>query len=857
MNPVAHRVTNTVRNRLGRASAAVGVMAAAHRKDGRDGPRGQSSRPVTGGRAQRLYRARCAVGVLTALLMVLAFGTYVTGNVGRTFADFGMIAAMLLGSVNCALAAWSASGRLRIAWASLSAASMSWAVGQSIWSWYELVLQVETPFPGPADAGYLGFPVGAVIALAVFPSNVSQADRRRMALDGLMTASAVGLVSWATTLGAVVNAGGDSLLGTAVSVAYPLSDIMLLVVCVIVLSRSRTHRVPLALIAAGLVLMSVADSGFAYLVATDSYATGSLFDLGWFFAGGLLAFATLTPGATSNESPAQTLAIAGAILPYIPLGGAVGIIAWQYASGRQPSGVETGLAVVIVLLVLLRQFLTLGDNQRLAFALAEREAELRHQAFHDRLTGLANRALFVDRVAHALELHRRDRRPVAICFLDLDGFKAVNDTLGHSAGDDLLREASARFREVLSEADTLARFGGDEFAVLLEDQSDPAEVGRALLEILRKPFTLEHGEMSVLASIGVAQVDLVDPTPTVDELLQRADLAMYVVKRSGKADVLLHSAGLQLSEIDDTVLGRDLAQALVDNQITVAFQPIIDLSTGRLDTLEALARWTLGGRPVSPEVFVRVAELCGLIDPLFKFVLADACEQLARWTALPGGSAVRVSVNVSPGQLSSLELPPSVAAELARHGLAGDRLVLEITETGGLMNTTTSHLVCHELRQLGVRLSVDDFGTGLSSFARLRDLPIDEVKIDRSFVADVDQDDARRRFVGGVLAFAERVGITVVAEGVEREAELVTLTELGCHRAQGFLFSPPILADSVDALLLSPGSWQRGIPLPRGAPPAAANGHAPADHHASADRHASEDRHASTRPAGQSRLGTE
>jgi diguanylate cyclase (GGDEF)-like protein len=412
-------------------------------------------------------------------------------------------------------------------------------------------------------------------------------------------------------------------------------------------------------------------------------------------------------------------------------------------------------------------------------------------------------------VAHALELHRRDRRPLAICFLDLDGFKAVNDQLGHIAGDDLLREASARFRSVLSDADTLARFGGDEFAILLESQADPTEVAHALLGSLLVPFNFSGREVSVLASIGVAQAGLVDSTPTVDELLMRADLAMYVVKRRGKADVLLHTPGLELQELDDVLLGRALGQALIDKELTLFFQPIVDLSTGRLDTLEALARWSPGGRPVSPETFVRVAESYNLIDALFRFVLLEACDQLERWAALPGGcgSDVRVAVNLSPVQLSSPELPVLVATELARHNLSGDRLLVEITETGKLLDTPTSIAVCHELKRLGVRLSVDDFGTGLSSLARLRDLPVDEVKIDRSFITNVDHDESRHRFVAGVLAFAERIGLTVVAEGVEREAERDALTELGCHLAQGFLFSPPVPAESVDALLSSPGSW--------------------------------------------------
>lgn len=545
-------------------------------------------------KARRLRVARLIIGALTGLLLVVALGMYSTGNVDRTFADLGLSAVMLLGGANCALAAFSTSGRLRLAWAGFAFASLSWGIGQSIWSWYELVLHTSVVFPGLSDVGFLGFPLGAVIGLTLFPSDLSQADRRRMTLDGLTTAAAIGLVSWVTALGAVVHAGGDSLLATVVSVAYPLSDIVLLVVCVLVLSRSTAHRGPLAFVAAGLVLMSVADSGFAYLVATDSYATGNPIDLGWFFAGGLLAFAPLVRGATVNSSQPSSVAVAGTFLPYIPLGGAVGFMGWQVATGSPFSVVEIVLAVVILLLVLTRQFLTVRDNRLLALALIEREAELRHQAFHDQLTGLANRALFVDRVTHALELHRRDQRMLSICFLDLDGFKAVNDSLGHSAGDELLREVSARFREVLSGADTIARFGGDEFAVLMEGQPDPAAVGRALLGSLGMPFALAGGDVTVQASVGVAQVGFAEPTPTVDELLMRADLAMYVVKRRGKAGVLLHTPGLQHEEVDDAVIGRALAQALVDGQVSVAFQPIVDLSTCRPGDWTRWRRWPDG-----------------------------------------------------------------------------------------------------------------------------------------------------------------------------------------------------------------------------------------------------------------------
>ena len=761
--------------------------------------------------SRRLERARWAVGAVTGLLLLWVLAVYGTHTVNRTFSDLSETAVALLASVNCALAARSCSGRLRLAWGGLAGATLSWAVGQAIWSWYELVQHTATPFPGLADLGFLGFPLGAVLALAIFPSHVSGAHRWRMTLDGLMIACALGLISWATALGAVVHAGGDSLLGLCVSVAYPASDIALLVVCVLVLSRSRAHRVPLAFIAAGLALMAVADSGFAYLVATNSYATGSLVDLGWFFAFGVLAFASLAPGATEPSSQAEFPTVAGAALPYVILGGAIGFVSWQTVTRDSVSIVEMVLMVVIGSLVFFRQFLTVRDNQKLARALAEREAELRYQAFHDPLTGLANRALFIDRATHALKLHQRDGRPLAICFLDLDRFKAVNDQLGHNTGDDLLREVSRRFHERLSDADTLARFGGDEFAVLLEDQLAPIEVAKALLDSLQAPCKVAGREVSVSASIGVARFDPFDPTPTIDELLMRADLAMYVVKRHGGRDVLLHTDGLALEEVDEVALASSLAQALARRQVTVSYQPIVDLSTGRLHTLEALARWLPQGRPLSPEVFVRVAQSCNLTDSLFRFVLQDACSQMARWAALPGGSHIQVAVNITPGQLSSPTLPSFIAAELASHDLAGEQLSPEITETGGLAETAVSRAVCHELRRLGVWLSVDDFGAGQSSLARLRDLPVDEIKIDRSFIGNLDTDEAKRRVVWGVVAFAERIGLTVVAEGLEREAELDALTRLGCHRAQGLLFSRPVPASTVDEFLRTPDNWLLGM----------------------------------------------
>lgn len=746
---------------------------------------------------------RRLIAVLAVLLMGSAAAGYATVGMSTTAEDLGELAIAALAAMSCGLAWRSTTGRLRLAWGALALACLSWTVGQAIWSYYELVEGTETPFPSIADLGFLGFPIGAMVALGVFPSGATRAHRRRMTLDGLMAATAAGLVSWTTALGAVVEAGGDSRLALAVSIAYPVTDVALFVVCVLVLSRTRAYRWPLALVAVGLALMAVADSGFAYLTADGSYSGGSAIDLGWFLAFGFLALAPLTRNGLRSDVPEGAQLRGGSALPYLPLAAAVGFMSWQYAGGERLGRVEGILAALLVLLVLVRQYLTVHDNKRLTAALSASEAELRHQAFHDGLTGLANRSMFVDRLTHSLERHRRDQRPLAICFVDLDGFKAINDSSGHAAGDRLLRLVAERFFATLSTADTLARLGGDEFAVLLEDSTDPLDSARVLLASLATPFTVDDRLVSVRASVGVAAVGATDLTPTVDELLTRADIAMYTVKRGGKADVLLHFPGLQLEEVADVALGRSLAKALADNNVELAFQPIVDLTSGRVHSLEALVRWAPDGLGVPALVVVRVAERCHLLDALFHRVLTLACEQLVSWAALPGGTEIAVAVNLSASQLSATELPHLISSELAHHGLSGSQLVLEITETEALEERRISVEVCEELRRRGIRLAVDDFGAGMSSMARLRDLPIDEVKIDRSFVAGVDSLAASRRFVSGVLAFAEQVGLTVVAEGVEHEAERVALTELGCRLAQGYLFSQPVPADEVPDLLIT------------------------------------------------------
>ncbi|MCW2606963.1 MAG: hypothetical protein JWO60_1656 [Frankiales bacterium] len=741
-------------------------------------------------------------------LLSTAIVLFLRGELNRAFDDLGQLAMACFAGAAALSAARDSSGRLRLAWRCLAAACLSWAVGEAVWAWFEIRLDRATPFPSLADLFFLGFQVFGLAALAVFPAGVTKADRRRIALDGLAASVAFGLLSWSTALGAVVRAGGDTAFAVAVGASYPVADLGLLVGCVLVLSRSRAYRSVLGTLAAGLAVMAVSDSAFAALVAEGRYATGVWVDLGWFAAFALLALAAALPGSTTAAPATVAPTVAGALLPYVPIAGAFAYAGWRYATSAPFSSSEAVLAGLLVALVMARQSVTVRDNQHLASALAERESQMRHQAFHDGLTGLANRALFLDRTRHALELHRRDGNRAAVCFIDLDGFKAVNDTMGHAAGDQLLQVVAQRFRAQLDPADTLARLGGDEFAVLLEGERPALEVASRLLACLREPVTVGGATAEVSASIGVAGTRPDEPSPDADLLLSRADAAMYAVKRQGKRAVLLWTDVLAPDEGQEIVLARAFAQALAAGEVSLAYQPVVDLSSGRPRTLEALARWSPDGRPVAPEVFVGVAERTGLLDPLFRLVLSTACSQLRAWDDQGLADGLRIAVNLSPAQLVDVALVATVRDELERCGLQGARLVLEITETAARGEATVAREVCTALQALGVVLSLDDLGTGESSLARLRDLPLDEVKIDRSFIGGIDASESSRRFVRGVLALASEVGLDVVAEGVEQSGERDALVALGCRFAQGYLFARPLPAERVPALLAQ-------VPWPR------------------------------------------
>jgi diguanylate cyclase (GGDEF)-like protein len=760
--------------------------------------------------ADRPRGAVAAAAAAVALLALGGLGAVLDGSVRQLVANLGVLVLASAGGFGCLGAARRSAGRIQRGWAALAVACWSWAAGQAAWTIYENVLEIATPYPSLADVGYLGFSAAALVGLAFLAPPGSGLATPRRVLDALLVGCAVGLVAWVTVLDPVIGTSGDSLLHAAAAVVYPVADAVLLSVTVLTLAQTRDAPLRWGLLGAAVLAMAVSDAAFAYQVAVGTYATGSVVEWGWRIAFCLLGIAgTLVRGGPSAElhsAPAPRESVRAGVLPYLPLAAAAVLVAIEAAGGVGLDGVEVACVAALVLLVLARQYVTMRENQDLTRAIQQREVQLHHLAFHDPLTGLANRALFLDRLEHALDRAERTRQPVSVAFVDLDGFKAVNDTLGHAAGDALLIGVAGRLRGALRSADTLARLGGDEFAVLVEQGDDATTAARRLLGTLRDPFHVHGRSVAVSASIGVATVEAGQDTDTdaatrAATLVHRADVAMYAVKASGKGDVAAHTAALDGEPTDragrHTVrrvrppLPEAFADALHRGDVQAIYQPVVDPVSGRIAAMEVLARWTHEGEAVPPATFIPACAAAGLSGQLTALMLEQGCAQLGLWNAGLAHRRLRIAVNVDPTEFGDSGLPDRVAGVLRRYGLSPGQLALEMTETAVNNRPANAVDVMHRLREIGVRIALDDFGTGYSTLARLARTPVDTVKIDRSFVAHIDHDEQQRWFLRGLLDLSRHLGLRTVAEGVERVGQLHELRRQGCDLVQGHFVSRP------------------------------------------------------------------
>ncbi len=448
---------------------------------------------------------------------------------------------------------------------------------------------------------------------------------------------------------------------------------------------------------------------------------------------------------------------------------------------------------------------------------------MHHQANHDQLTDLANRTLFFDRLTRSLAMSKRDGWSLTLMFIDLDGFRHINDGLGPGGGDEILRQVAARLTRWMDPTDTVARLASDEFAILLTEGSDryhATAVVPEILHLLAEPFDVNGREVLVHASIGIA----VFPEDGGDEytLLKNADAAMVRAKKLGGNTYQFFESGMNAQAAEYISLAQDLRHALQRDQFDLHYQPVVDLRSGRVVGAELLLRWNHPERGfVAPDEFIGLAEDGGLIETIGEWVLRRACRQNRIWRD-QGFDSLRIAVNVSSRQLQRGRLIPAVFSALSESGLTPSSLGIEITESAFLDDLAHTTETLRKLNTMGIAISVDDFGTGYSSLGYLRRLPLSTLKIDRSFVADVTTSSDAAAIADTIIAMAHRLNLNVVAEGVEEEAQLRFLRERGCEMMQGYYFSKPLPADEFTALLRA----GRQLALPRG--PAIAAGNRPA-----------------------------
>ena len=484
-------------------------------------------------------------------------------------------------------------------------------------------------------------------------------------------------------------------------------------------------------------------------------------------------------------------------------GGASAPTEWRF---RQPDGTALHAEVVATNLLADPTVRGIVLNTRDVSERKRLEHELVHQAFHDPLTGLANRALFRDRVSHALALALRQRREITVLFLDLDDFKKVNDSLGHSAGDRLLVMAAERFRACARTTDTVARLGGDEFAILVEDnvgRHDHETLAERLRASMSQPFTLNGTEVFVSASIGIA-VSCGDHTAdstleAADEVLRNADVAMYAAKRAGKGRVEAYESSMSADVRHRLELERALRRALERDELVLHYQPVIVLATGAVRGVEALVRWEHPDYGhLLPQQFIPLAEETGLITQVGNWVLREACRQLMAWRAAGLSPDLRIAVNISSRELlHDRDIAADVRAVLAETGLDAHHLVLEITESVLMQQTTNALEKLKGLKALGVRLAIDDFGTGYSSLSYLKRFPIDVLKIAKPFIEDIEAGRDHAALASAIVGLTRTLHLSAVAEGIENAGQVNALLELGCEYGQGHHFAPAMPADEL------------------------------------------------------------
>jgi diguanylate cyclase len=672
-------------------------------------------------------------------------------------------------------------GQARRAWWFITGAFAAGLLGNAVWFWLEVVRQ-EIPAVSLADLGYLAFFPLFLVGLLLVPRPRPAARHAAMlVLDVIGVVAGMFMIVWYVVLGPVATTGTADVTAT-LAIAYPVADLVGIVAVATVLVRGvdPMFRRPLRILVGALALFIIADIYNGFIGTHEAFLGGDWLDLCW-----LAANVLFVASAADQHRRARADRAAGdsrrtraalAWLPPVVVAAAYGLLlVVTFNVDLYPLGGMIVGAAVLTGVVVLRQVGAVRENRDLAVT--------------DGLTGLANRAMVQERLRGVVRDARRSDRLVGVLIADLDGFKQVNEALGHGAGDAMLVAVADAVRSVVRTNEIAGRLGGDEFVVVFGDLSGPeaaVRVAERIVASLRAPILFDGHILQATASIGVAVAGA--DGVTADDLLQRADIAMQVAKLSGPGRVELYSPDLHPSTRDS-----ELRAAIENEQMVVHYQPIVDLETGAAVGVEALVRWRHPGRGLlGPDTFVPLAEETQLIVPLGAWVLRHACEQVQRWQReIPGSGTLKLAVNVSATQVRHPSFVATVTRILTETGFDSNQLVLELTEALPLHDDAATLGKIEALRGLGVRVAVDDFGTGYSSLSYLRRLPIDILKIDRSFVTDIASHLDGWTIGSAMVNLGRALKLEVVAEGIETDEQLKALRRMRCEHGQGYHLARP------------------------------------------------------------------
>ena len=720
-------------------------------------------------------------------------------------------------------------------WRILLAAEVIYVIADSVWAYYHVADARHIPYPNVADASYLSAycVLGAALWLLI-RSRTPKMDTSAL-IDAAIFVMGAGILSWTLFIGAFADDLSLPFLNKFVSMAFPLLDLVLLVfVCRLFLGGAARNR-SLKILGIAVASMLVADTAYASLSLMGRYEIGNVLDLGWMLMAILLGAAALHPDMKTAMAPdpqqsdlpsLRRVWLPGSALLLLPVSA---ILQQELRDHHVEVGALSLVGSAMLILVTTRMSMLMKDlrskiaelrheRRTLQGSLKDREVlarQLSHQALHDALTDLPNRALFFDRIKVALRGPRGRSGGSAVLFIDVDDFKLVNDRFGHGVADELLVHLGKRLSESLRGYDSAARLGGDEFGVLLVDverEEDAVAAAERIRRVLDGRFEVGGHPIDVSFSIGVAFCD--GCLDGVEEIVRRADIAMYSVKRTGKNGMASFRPEMTAILFEYLELKDEIATALIERQFSVVYQPIVSLADRRVLGVEALVRWNHPHRGlVSPADFIPAAEEAGLIAGIDRYVIAEAARRVSDLTALPGAEQLALFVNVSPALLCAPGFTEFVRRTLTESELPPSSLTIEITERTLAEDTETVTSVLKELRALCVQVAIDDFGTGYSSLAYIKRFPLNILKVDKSFIDNIATDAQGAALVRTIIGLGEALGLAVVGEGVEEEAQAQALAGMGCERAQGYLFAPPLHASDLEELLAHKAASREGTSM--------------------------------------------